>query len=103
MKNNCKEDLSQGENGIMVKSISKIKEIVEAKGSTISILIKDQFNSFYNSIKTTHKGDSNRKIFNKTYFKIYMYLYKFSLIILKCQHLKISFKHSMCHYLSTTN
>ena len=51
MKNNFKENLLQRENIIMVKSISKIKEIVKARRSTLCILIKDQFNSFYNSIK----------------------------------------------------
>ena len=51
MKNNFKENLLQRENIIMVKSISKIKEIVKARRSTFGILIKDQFNLFYNSIK----------------------------------------------------
>ena len=51
MKNNYREDLYQRTNNIMVKSVSKLKWIVEARGSTLGILIKDQFNSFYNSIE----------------------------------------------------
>ena len=33
----------------MVWLVSKLKGFVEAKGSTLGILIKDQFNWFYNS------------------------------------------------------
>ena len=65
--NNCREDLLQIKNNIMVKSISKLKLIVETRVSTFGILIKDQFNSFITQLKSTHKGDSNRKIFNKAY------------------------------------